>query len=83
VSSGPACGSPGHFKHWRVFQRNCNHSAFNGYHKTPSTYSSLACFGNDDGTVHRVWRTKAKYVSYVPDISPEEFKDWRVYPVKG
>jgi hypothetical protein len=42
----------------RVMHRQHNHSAFNGYHWTPSDYSTVAC------TVHhRVWRTKAGYVN--------------------
>lgn len=48
---------------WRVIQRNCNHSAFNGYRETPSDYSSVTCL--DCG---RVWRTKAKYVDQLRDF---------------
>jgi hypothetical protein len=40
----------------------CNHSAFNGYRRTPSDYSGLVC-----RSCGRVWRTKADYVSLVKD----------------
>jgi hypothetical protein len=42
---------------WRVVDRNCNHSAFNGYRKTYSAYSCVRCL--DCGVY---WRTKAAYV---------------------
>jgi hypothetical protein len=47
---------------WKVMQRYCNHSAFNGYRETPSAYSSVTCTG-----CGRVWRTKAKYVDQLGD----------------
>lgn len=47
---------------WVVTQRNCNHSAFNGYHETPSRYSTVKCLACG----HK-WRTKAAYVSTLPD----------------
>src|SRR5687767_10858312 len=52
---------------WRVLQRYCNHSAFNGYHYTPSRYSSVCCLrcGNH-------WRTKSDYVMLLPDVTDEE-----------
>lgn len=50
-------------KRWAVIQRKCNHSAFNGYHRTPSDYSTVVCL--DCG---RPWRTKAKYVDKLPDM---------------
>jgi hypothetical protein len=43
--------------HWRVLQYLCNHSAFNGGHRTPSDYSSVRCT-----KCGSVWRTKARYV---------------------
>ena len=45
-----------------VLDRYCNHSAFNGYHYTPSDYSAVRCVvcGN-------IWRTKASYVSRLKD----------------
>ena len=54
-----------HFGTWRVLVRNANYSAFNGYHRTPSDYSSLRC-----GTCGRCWRTNAGYVGQVPDAEP-------------
>lgn len=50
---------------WRVTQRECNHSAFNGYHHTPSTHSSLRCL-----RCGASWRTKADYVMSLPDAEP-------------
>lgn len=42
---------------WVVYQRRCNHSAFNGYRYTPSDWSSIGCL-----TCGNTWRTKAAYV---------------------
>lgn len=53
-----------HREHWEVLQRLGNASAFNGYHWTPSDYSSIHCRAGGCG---RVWRTKAAYVSQLPD----------------
>lgn len=52
---------------WRVIQRRCNHSAFNGYHETPSEYSSITCL-----RCGAVWRTKAEYQWALPNREPEE-----------
>lgn len=52
----------GHRDAWVVVHRNCNFSAFSGYHYTPSDYSLVAC-----GTCGRRWRTKAAYVRTLPD----------------
>lgn len=41
---------------WRVVQYRCNHSAFNGYHYTPSAYSAIVC-----DRCHSSWRTTAPY----------------------
>jgi hypothetical protein len=49
---------------WTVVHRECNFSAFNGYHYTPSDYSLVLC-----GTCGRRWRTKAAYVRTLPDQS--------------
>jgi hypothetical protein len=51
-----------HRAYWLVLQRLCNHSAFNGYHWTPSDYSAIRC-----GACGRVWRTRAAYVATLPD----------------
>jgi hypothetical protein len=62
MSSGTACRDPAHRPAWRVLQRKCNHSTFNGRRKTPSDYSEIYC-GIDD----RYWRSKAAYVDQLPD----------------
>ena len=49
-------------RNWTVYQRHCNHSAFNGYHWTPSDYSLIRC-----ERCGRLWRTKARYVVRLPD----------------
>lgn len=45
---------------WRVIDRRCNHSAFNGYQETYSDYSSVYC-----PRCQKVWRTKAEFVFYL------------------
>lgn len=42
---------------WVITQFRCNHSAFNGYHRTPSDYSTVAC-----RRCGAVGRTNANYV---------------------
>lgn len=59
-----------HREHWRVYQRNANASAFNGYHPTWSAYSGLTCLAP---RCYRRWRTKADYVATVPDMSEAEW----------
>jgi hypothetical protein len=68
MSGGTACPHKSHRPYWFVVQRRCNHSAFNGYHHTPSDYSTVYC--NVHGC-HGVWRTKAAYVMGLPDAPPE------------
>jgi hypothetical protein len=51
-----------HRASWVVVARHCNHSAFNGYHYTPSDWSGIKCL--DCG---RYWRTKAEYVTALPN----------------
>jgi hypothetical protein len=63
MSGGTACGVRGHRSSWEVLVRNANYSAFNGGRRTPSAYSSLRC-----RACKAVWRTKAAYVKYVPDM---------------
>jgi hypothetical protein len=41
---------------WRVVDWRCNHSAFNGWHHTPSRYSAIMCLRCGSH-----WRTKAPY----------------------
>jgi hypothetical protein len=50
-------GSNDRPRQWFVLQRQCNHSAFNGYRWTRSAYSSLRC-----AVCGAIWRTKADYV---------------------
>lgn len=47
---------------WFVLDRLCNHSAFNGYRRTPSEYSAVCCRG-----CRSIWRTRADYVAKLPD----------------
>jgi len=47
-----------------VVMRNCNFSAFNGYHKTPSDYSAIKC--TRPGCMG-LWRSKSSYVDLLPD----------------
>lgn len=53
---------------WRVVQRQCNHSAFNGYHYTPSDWSHVVCL-----KCQATGRTKAGYVAQLRDITDEEY----------
>ena len=52
---------------WRVLDRYCNYSAFNGGHRTPSEYSACKCLRCD-----HVWRTKADYVGSLADATAAE-----------
>ena len=61
------CKCPERKKHardrnWFVTQRHCHHSAFSGYRRTPSEYSTVLCEG-----CGAVGRTKAGYVALLPD----------------
>lgn len=67
MSQGITCKCPESKKplaerRWVVIQRNCNYSAFSGYHFTPSDYSCVQCHAC--GTA---WRTKAGYVTDLVD----------------
>lgn len=42
---------------WSLLDYKCNHSAFNGYKRTPSDYSCVLC-----DSCGATWRTKAGYV---------------------
>ena len=62
MSGGDACKceerkKPVKDRNWEIRQYMCNHSAFSGYHRTPSDYSGLRC-----KSCRAVWRTKADYV---------------------
>lgn len=67
MSTGFSChcaerAKPIQDRNWVVLDRQANHSAFNGYHWTPSAYSHLLC-----NTCRASGRTKAAYVAFVPD----------------
>lgn len=64
----PERQKPARERRWRVTQRYCNHSAFNGYRFTPSDYSTVFCL-----ECHALGRTKAGYVDQLPDITNEEW----------
>lgn len=67
MSGGQSCKCAK--KHLRVFQRYCNHSAFSGYQRTPSAYSSIRCL-----RCGAIWRTNAKYVPDLADITEAEMR---------
>lgn len=58
------CAGKNRRANWVVIQRNCNHSAFNGYHQTFSDYSHVICLS--PGCTGS-FRTKANYVLDLPD----------------
>lgn len=63
------CGrKPGDIGDLVVTQRKCNHSAFNGWRRTASDYSTIRCLRPGCTGLRR---TKAKYVDKLPD---EELK---------
>jgi hypothetical protein len=51
-------------RNWRVSQYQCHHSAFSGYHWTPSEYSTVFCLN-----CNAVGRTKAAYVHQLKEGS--------------
>lgn len=74
MSGGPACICPGsnrpdwrRRRYWRVVRRNWRCSAFEGYRRMPSDYSVVWCT-----ECRRQWRTKAKYVTLLEDVTEEE-----------
>jgi hypothetical protein len=52
---------------WRVVDYKCNYSAFNGYHRTGSDYSSVRCI-----RCGAIWRTTAGYVEALAPIKDAE-----------
>lgn len=52
---------------WRVLDRHCNYSKFNGSRYTPSAYSACKCL-----KCGAVWRTKADYVALMCDATAKE-----------
>lgn len=65
--SGCRC-TPKDRSRWVVLDRLCHHSAFSGYRRTLSDYSSLVCLGCGS-----IWRTRAAYVGTLPDAPA----DWQ------
>ena len=57
-------------RNWRVLQYRCNHSAFNGYHYTPSNWSTVACYGPG---CTGCGRTKAKFVEQLMALGKEGY----------
>lgn len=72
-----ACRNKDHRDAWKVIDRNCNYSAFNGYRRTPSDYSSVICLAFSWPQICAVWRTKANYVDTLPDATREEISGAR------
>lgn len=64
MSGGTKCQCDSAY--FEVTQRQCNHSAFNGYQWTASKYSEVHC-----RKCGRYWRTKARYVKKLPDAIKE------------
>lgn len=77
-AGGPACRNSEHRPFWRIADYRCNHSAFNGYHYTPSDYSAIVCQAkaelgpcNERVQQNAWWRTKAAYVEQLADPAPD------------
>jgi len=54
-------------RYWRIVQYRCNHSAFNGYARTPSEYSGIRCLA-----CGAYWRTRADYVDRLIPATGDE-----------
>lgn len=66
MSGGRACTTcPDHRRH-RVVTRRGNRSRFNGGRWQDSAYSEIVCT-----VTGKMWRTKAAYVSALPDVRPD------------
>lgn len=74
MSKGIACSCSGpiedRLKNWRIIQFKCNHSAFNGWKKTYSEYSSFRCM-----VCTNIWRSKSDYVFKVKALHDPETTD--------
>lgn len=63
MSGGHACNceerkKPAEDRNWVIIDYKCNFSAFNGWRRTASDYSSVRCV-----ECGRAWRTKSNYVN--------------------
>ena len=58
-------------RRWVVLQYKCNHSAFNGYRRTPSDYSTVKCL-----ECGATGRTKAAYVGELVRLGRVRSKLW-------
>ena len=65
----PERGKPIRERRWVVMQRDCHHSAFSGYHQTPSDYSTVWCLA-----CGAAGRTKARYVAQLVDVTEEQVR---------
>lgn len=63
---------------YRLAHVRHNHSAFSGYHRTYSDYSSVVCVAPDptSSNPHNVcshrWNSKAAWVDNLPHLSPAD-----------
>lgn len=69
--------TPKYLESWVTVYYRCNYSAFNGYRRTPSDYSLVACL-----VCGRSWRTKAAYVMCLHELSHEERQKWSMRTLK-
>jgi hypothetical protein len=65
MSDGPACHCPERQKPiserlWECWAHKCNHSAFNGYHRTSSDWSQVYC-----PACRALWRTKSNWAGLI------------------
>lgn len=62
---------PANRRAWTVWQRHCSHSAFNGYRRKVSQYSTVRCL-----VCGALGRTRARWVDQIPDwLGPNETLD--------
>ena len=75
MSGGVACHceerkKPVRERNWEVITYKCNHSAFNGYHRTSSDYSLVTCH-----SCGGYWRTKAAFVDLLYGVQEARRED--------
>lgn len=58
---------------WFVIDRHCNYSAFNGYRRTVSDYSTIVC-----KNCRAIGRTKAGYVESLKNIPKDKNGVWEI-----